>query len=325
MNTYKVLTYSEKHSETWNNFVTQSKNGTFLFHRDFMEYHHDRFEDYSQLVFEDNELVAIFPANKVGNLIYSHQGLTYGGLVLSNSVKFPTVFNAFKALLASFQNDGFETIHLKMIPAIYHTLPSDEISYILFLLDAQLTRRDALSVIDLKQPLTVSRDRIAGYKRALKQQLYVKEVDDFNEFWTKILEVNLQQKHQVKPVHSLEEITLLKKNFPKNIRQFNVYKDAEIVGGTTIFVTENVAHSQYISANEDKNTLGTLDFLHHYLITEVFAEKNYFDFGISNENYGKNINQGLHYWKEGFGARTIIQDFYQIKTSNLSNLDNVFI
>lgn len=325
MNTYKVLTYSEKHSETWNNFVTQSKNGTFLFHRDFMEYHHDRFEDYSQLVFEDNELVAIFPANKVGNLIYSHQGLTYGGLVLSNSVKFPTVFNAFKALLASFQNDGFETIHLKMIPAIYHTLPSDEISYILFLLDAQLTRRDALSVIDLKQPLSVSRDRIAGYKRALKQQLYVKEVDDFNEFWTKILEVNLQQKHQVKPVHSLEEITLLKKNFPKNIRQFNVYKDAEIVGGTTIFVTENVAHSQYISANEDKNTLGTLDFLHHYLITEVFAEKNYFDFGISNENYGKNINQGLHYWKEGFGARTIIQDFYQIKTSNLSNLDNVFI
>ena len=325
MNTYKVLTYSEKHSETWNNFATQSKNGTFLFHRDFMEYHHDRFEDYSQLVFEDNELVAIFPANKVGNLIYSHQGLTYGGLVLSNSVKFPTVFNAFKALLASLQNDGFETIHLKMIPAIYHTLPSDEISYILFLLDAQLTRRDALSVIDLKQPLTVSRDRIAGYKRALKQQLYVKEVDDFNEFWTKILEVNLQQKHQVKPVHSLEEITLLKKNFPKNIRQFNVYKDAEIVGGTTIFVTENVAHSQYISANEDKNTLGTLDFLHHYLITEVFAEKNYFDFGISNENYGKNINQGLHYWKEGFGARTIIQDFYQIKTSNLSNLNNVFI
>lgn len=325
MNTYKVLTYSEKHSETWNNFVTQSKNGTFLFHRDFMEYHHDRFEDYSQLVFEDNELVAIFPANKVGNLIYSHQGLTYGGLVLSNSVKFPTVFNAFKALLASFQNDGFETIHLKMIPAIYHTLPSDEISYILFLLDAQLTRRDALSVIDLKQPLTVSRDRIAGYKRALKQQLYVKEVDTFDEFWKIILEVNLHHKHQVKPVHSLEEITLLKKNFPKNIRQFNVYKDAEIVGGTTIFVTENVAHSQYISANEDKNTLGTLDFLHHYLITEVFAEKNYFDFGISNENYGKNINQGLHYWKEGFGARTIIQDFYQIKTSNLSNLDNVFI
>lgn len=325
MNIYKVLKYSGTYYQLWNDFVNQSKNGTFLFHRDFMEYHQDRFEDCSQLIFEDNQLVAIFPANKVGNTIYSHQGLTYGGLVLSNDIKFSSVFNAFKVLLETFKNNGFETIHLKTVPAIYHTLPSDEIQYLLFLLDAQLIRRDALSVVDLSNTITFSKDRIAGCKRALKQQLIIKEVDTFDDFWNKILEVNLQEKHQVKPVHSLTEITLLKKNFPKNIRQFNVYKDDKIVAGTTVFESENVAHSQYISANEDKNTLGSLDFLHHHLITEVFAHKRYFDFGISNENQGKNINQGLHYWKEGFGARTVTQDFYQIETGNVSKLENVFI
>ena len=290
-----------------------------------MEYHQDRFEDYSQLIFEDNQLVAVFPANKVGNTIYSHQGLTYGGLVLSKTIKFSSVFKAFKALLETFKNDGFETIHLKTIPSIYHTLPTDEIHYILFLLDAQLTRRDALSVIDLKNTIKISKNRLEGCKRAIKQQLQIKEVDTFDDFWTQILEVNLQQKHHAKPVHSLEEITLLKKKFPKNIRQFNVYKDDVIVAGTTIFESKQVAHSQYISANEDKNTLGSLDFLHHHLITEVFLQKPYFDFGISNENNGKHINEGLHYWKEGFGARTITQDFYQIKISNVFKLENVFI
>lgn len=325
MNNYKVLKYSETYYETWNNFVAQSKNGTFLFHRDFMTYHQDRFEDYSQLIFEENQLVAVFPANKVGNTIYSHQGLTYGGLVLSNSIKFSSVFNAFKVLLETFKNDGFETIYLKTIPSIYHTLPSDEMPYLLFLLDAKLTRRDVLSVVDLKQPIKFSKDRIAGNKRALKHSLHIKEVDTFDEFWTKILEVNLKQKHRVKPVHSLEEITLLKQKFPKNIRQFNVYKEDVIVAGTTIFESKHVAHSQYISANEDKNTLGSLDVLHHHLITKVFSEKPYFDFGISNENNGKNINEGLLYWKEGFGARTITQDFYQIDINNVSKLENVFI
>ena len=106
---------------------------------------------------------------------------------------------------------------------------------------------------------------------------------------------NLDNKHDVKPVHSLDEIQLLKSRFPKQIRQFNVYHNDTIVAGTTIFETKYVAHSQYISGNADKNTLGSLDFLHHYLLEEVFADKKYFNFGISNENNGQNINEGLQY------------------------------
>ena len=197
--------------------------------------------------------------------------------------------------------------------------------YLSFILKADVIRRDTLSVLNVQQKPKPSKDRIAGNKRALKNNLVVKEVETFDAFWNTILIPNLNAKHEAQPVHSLAEIEYLKRKFPKQIRQFNVYKNDEIVAGTTIFETKYVAHSQYISGNEDKNIIGSLDFLHLYLMQEVFADKAYFDFGISNENQSKNINQGLQYWKEGFGARTITQDFYQIDLKNMDNLDTVFI
>lgn len=197
--------------------------------------------------------------------------------------------------------------------------------YLSFILKADVIRRDTLSVLNVQQKPKPSKDRIAGNKRALKNNLVVKEVETFDAFWNTILIPNLNAKHAAQPVHSLAEIEYLKRKFPKQIRQFNVYKNDEIVAGTTIFETKYVAHSQYISGNEDKNIIGSLDFLHLYLMQEVFADKAYFDFGISNENQSKNINQGLQYWKEGFGARTITQDFYQIDFKNIHNLDTVFI
>ena len=148
---------------------------------------------------------------------------------------------------------------------------------------------------------------------------------NFDLFWKEILIPNLDKKHQVKPVHSVEEIQLLQKRFPSNIRHFNVYDVNKIVAGTTVFITENVAHPQYISGNSDKNELGSLDYLYHHLITEVFVDKNYFDFGISNEEQGKKINEGLLFWKESFGAKTVVQHFHEVETSNYYLLDNVLL
>ena len=73
-------------AEEWDAFVRTSKNGTFLHERRFMDYHADRFSDCSLMIYEDNELVALFPANWDANefVLYSHQGLTYGGLLLTS-------------------------------------------------------------------------------------------------------------------------------------------------------------------------------------------------------------------------------------------------
>lgn len=325
MKNITIRRYQSTDRSLWNAFLTNAKNATFLFHRDFMEYHNDRFEDYSLIIESDGKWITVLPANRSEDSLISHQGLTYGGLIISEKVKLSNVLQIFQELLNYLHERGIMTIKIKCLPTIYAHYFADELQYLLFLVQARLTRRDALAVIDLSKPIVLSKDRKEGIKRGVKNKLEIREENDFDLFWNTILIPNLEQKHQAKPVHSLEEIKFLKSKFPLNIRQFNVYYKNTIVAGTTIFETDLVAHSQYISANIDKNELGSLDFLHEYLITNVFNHKSYFDFGISNENEGKNINKGLSYWKESFGANTVVQDFYEVETKNYTHLNSVLI
>lgn len=326
MKNYTIRKYQSSDYSVWNEFVAKAKNATFLFHRDFMEYHQDRFEDFSLLVFDEkNHLKAILPANKVGNILYSHQGLTYGGLVLSQQIKLQEVIKILHSIFKFLNENVISLLQLKQLPTIYHESPSDEIEYLSFILNAKLIRRDSLSVINLETDFEFSSSRVEGIKRGADFSLEFKEENDLTSFWNEILIPNLIKKHQAKPVHSLEEITFLKAKFPNNIRQFNVYNNGKIIAGTTVFESDFVAHSQYISADDSKNTNGSLDFLYNKLITYTFRNKKYFDFGISNENQGQNINQGLLFWKEGFGARTIAQNFYEIETKNYKLLENILI
>ena len=103
-----VVPYSINKKEIWNDFVAHSKNGTFLLQRDFMDYHADRFFDCSVLVYDwtrDSDivadeiptslLVAVFPANwsESEMCVYSHQGLTYGGLIVREEATQVEVLN----------------------------------------------------------------------------------------------------------------------------------------------------------------------------------------------------------------------------------------
>lgn len=290
-----------------------------------MEYHADRFEDYSLLVFQDDKLVAVFPANISNGILYSHQGLTYGGLILSSKIKFAAVVYVFRDLLAFLEQQQFNKIVIKEVPFIYATKFSEDLKYLLFIVNAHLYRRDMLTVLELSSDLKLTNGRKEGVKRGLKSNLEIVESDDFSDFWNQILIPNLSEKHNAKPVHTLEEITFLKQKFPRNIRLFKVYYQSEIVAGTTIFETETTAHSQYIASNPEKNELGSLDFLHYHLLTEVFSTKKYFDFGISNERNGRNVNAGLLYWKETFGSGYVVQDFYEVETSSYIKLDQVLV
>jgi hypothetical protein len=290
-----------------------------------MDYHSDRFEDLSLMVYKENSLVAVLPANKKQNIVHSHQGLTYGGLLLGKKTKLNETIFIFKAVLSFLDEEGIETLHLKLTPSIYHKVPSDEMEYLLFVSEATLARVDVSSVIENTSKLKIQSNRIEGVKKAEKNALEIIEGTDFNSFWIEILEPNLEHRHGAKPVHSREEIEILARSFPKNIFQFNVYKEGVIVAGATIFETETVAHVQYISANEDKQQLGSLDFLFEYLINQRFKDKKYFDFGISNENQGKNLNKGLLYWKETFGARSVACKFYTVATDNHTKFDSVLL
>ena len=210
MDNYKVVKYAPDFYNEWNDFIKNSKNGTFLFHRDFMEYHADRFEDFSLKVYKKEELIALFPANVLGKTIYSHQGLSYGGLILKKETKFNSVLSVFSVILEYLYRKNYEKLEIKFLPSIYNSLPNNEIDYIVFLLDGVLIKRESLSVINQKEVLKISKNRIEGCKRGIKNNLEILEENNFNAFWNTILIPNLKRKYNTSPVHSQQEITFLK-------------------------------------------------------------------------------------------------------------------
>lgn len=322
---YTVVRYNETYAGQWNTFIENSKNGTFLFDRNFMDYHADRFEDFSVLVFEGKKLKAIFPAHSKEDTVYSHLGLTYGGLILDFKTYLQDTVILVKALLHYYNSRGIDTIYIKTIPPIYHKIPAQELEYCLFLADAKLVRRDSLSVIENSYAPGFLKSRRQAIRKSGENGLVIVEDNNLELFWNSLLIPNLEERFEAAPVHSLEEIILLKQRFPDNIRHFNVYHEGRLAAGTTVFVTDTVAKPQYISGNEERNALGSIDFLYNYLINDIFKDKKFFDFGPSNEAQGRRLKSSIAFWKESYGARTVVHDFYEVATKNYVLLENVII
>lgn len=318
-----VERYSEDRKSLWDSFIGESKNQSFLFRRDFMDYHADRFTDYSLMIYDENKLVAVVPANLKDDQLISHQGLSYGGIVLDNQIRLSETIDVIKAVLEYLNKQDILTWMIKLIPRMYHERPADELDWILFKVNAKLIRRDTALAIDNRVThLDYQERRRRSIKKAAKRRIQLKMgFEEIAPFWTEVLVPNLLAKHEVAPVHTLEEMELLASRFPKNIQQHTIYLDEAIVAGCTMFLNKNVAHAQYISGTNIGRDTGCLDFLFDYLIKEEYIKYNYFDFGICNEQGGILINKGLLDWKEGFGARTIVHDFYEIDVNNRVLLD----
>ncbi len=289
-----------------------------------MDYHKERFQDYSLMVFKKNKLVSILPANIVENKLYSHQGLSYGGLILSNKSSFQVCKDSFYAILKFLFEQKISTLFLKQLPKIYNVRPSDELDYLFYILKAEAYRKDISMAIQLTTTYAFSTLRKRQLKKATQIDMKIALETDLSSFWNDILIPNLMTRHHSKPTHSLSEITKLRESFPNNIKHYNVYVDKELVAGCTVFESNKVVHLQYISTKKDKN-IGALDYLINHLISNIYKDKEYFDFGISNENEGKNVNEGLLNWKQSFGASAVVHDFYKIQIENYSALNNIMI
>ncbi len=307
-----VSHYTAEQKQEWDEFVLSSKNGTFLLQRGYMDYHADRFVDYSLMWRnEQGRLLAVMPANRDGERLLSHAGLTYGGIISDNSMTTPQMLAAFDALTGHCRQEGIRQILYKTIPVIYHHLPAEEDRYALFRHGAKLYRRDVLAVVDQQNRLEFQERRRRKIKQAQKENLVVSRSHNFSAFW-QVLAANLRERFGVSPVHSREEIALLAGRFPEQIQLYTCQNVQEVLAGVVVYVTTRVAHAQYISASEAGKTSGALDLLFSELLDSVYKNHAYFDFGISTEQDGMHLNTGLIEQKEGFGARAVTHDFYMM-------------
>lgn len=313
MKNYSVQQYKESDYTNWNTFISEAKNATFLFHRDFMEYHKDRFDDFSALIYENEKLVAVLPANKVGNKVFSHQGLTYGGLVYSSKINGEKVEELLNCLLSFFNDNGVQFFHLKQIPTFYTSRGNAEVDFFLAKKGAFLERKEMNLAVNLFMPLTISKSKLKHFRKTERFNLQLVEETELDSFWKLVLEPRLLEKHKAKPVHTLQEIKKLKMLFPQNIKQFSVYYEDTIVAGLTLFETETVVKSQYGATTKKGEELRALDFAFISLIEKYKrVGKLFFDMGIVNDDNEKGYHSGLLKQKEELGCTIYSQDFFKM-------------
>lgn len=307
----EIRRYRREDKELWNSFVSKARNATFLFDRNYMDYHADRFDDNSFMFYHKGKLKAVLPANVAGDTLYSHQGLTYGGLLLDKKATVEDVLECFDSLNSWLRENGISKVVYKALPWIYQQYPSEEDLYALtWKCKAQLISRNIASTIVIDNKLKFAESRKSGIRKALSLNIEVGESNDVDGFWH-VLEDNIGNRYNAKPVHTASEMKLLMSRFPNSIKLYVAKMNGEIVGGTLIYVTPQVVHTQYISASVEGKKHGALDLLFDYIINKVYANCRYFDFGKSTEQGGAYLNEPLIFQKEGFGGRGVCYDWYQ--------------
>jgi hypothetical protein len=196
------------------------------------------------------------------------------------------------------------------VPHIYHGVPAEEDLFALARCGAALIRRDLSTAVRPDARIAYSKGRRHAVAKA-NAAIEVTESDAYGRFM-EIETAALLARHGLRPVHTADELALLAGRFPKNIRLFAGALRGELVGGVVVYETPWVAHAQYIGATDDGRSAGVTDAIVDRLISDVYATKRFFDFGISTYDEGRMLNDGLARNKESFGGRTVVYDHYAL-------------
>lgn len=310
--TINIIRYTPEYKKVWDDFTASSKNGTFLFFRNYMDYHAHRIKDFSLMVYKGNRLTALLPASEHGKSIRSHGGLTYGGLIMGRDFSGEIAVETLKSIIEFYGSNGFSEILYRPVPHIYHRYPADEDIYALYRCNAAFDECNISSVIDLSRPITFNERNRRYVRKATAAGLTVTAEDDFAEYWA-LLENLLRKRYNTTPVHDLAEISRLRELYPDRIRLFGARDGSgELQAGVVLYYCGECVHCQYIASSEAGKSTGALPLIFSHILAKECGNARYFDFGTSNENHGLYLNTGLLAQKNGMGGRAIAYQGYRI-------------
>lgn len=308
-----ISVYSPIQHSEWNHFVYGAKNSTFMHLREYMDYHSSRFTDNSLIAYQNNKIIGVLPANRVGDTLYSHQGLSYAGwLVQTKHFDVTNMLRIWDAMAEFLPSIGIKRLVYKPSPHIYHSYPAEEDLYAIFRHNGVITSTTISTVIPIADAIRFNENSRRAVRLAQKEGIVINETADYAPYWNILTEL-LNERYGVNPVHTLAEINLLHSLFPINIRLFTANLGDEVLGGTLIYHTGLVAHAQYIAASQKGKAMKVLPIIFDHLINTEFSQTKYFDFGTSNEQGGRVLNEGLVMQKTGMGGRGIVYNTYSIE------------
>jgi hypothetical protein len=316
----RIVDYTQADAGRWDAFVDQAQSGTFLHTRKYLSYHGERFTDHSLLLESTSgQVLAVLPAARHADgkpeLVVSHPGITFGGLVYDRRLHGQELLDAFSLIKSTYAERGFTSLDYRPVPWFFRATHGEEDIYALFRTGARLRRRHLTSVIDLGRRPKTGPNYLYDVRRASREGVALESGASMDLFWP-VLEQELDRRHGTRPVHSLLEMRDLVRKFPHEIKCIIARKNAsEVVAGAVLyeFTSAGVTHTQYLASTPDGRQARALHLVCETAVRNAIAEgRRYFSFGASTEDDGLTLNAGLYDFKFATGADGHPLDAYDV-------------
>lgn len=322
----RLQPFRDELHEQWDRFVDDSRNGTLFHKRQFLKYHPaDRFKDASCLFFDGDRLLAVLPAavkDEDGvKVLAAHPGASYGGLVLACECSVTDTGAIIDLILAHAREQKYGAVKfLRLPPPSIRAEFSDDQEYWLFQRGFRVDRFEMDGSIDLcGWTKDIVLEKLSGKCRNMVRQaeragITTRWIDGFTDFWP-LLEATLSGRHKAKPTHTLTEIEKLKGLLPKDIRLCSAFKDKQMIGGIVVItLSDHALYTLYIAQDYAHQK----DHPVHAVLTEVIrmaiaGKRTTLHLGVSTEDGGKVLNEGLTFFKESFGMKPVRRESWELR------------
>ena len=298
----------------WDALVEGAPNGHLMARSGFFRYHADRFEDASLFIRRGRRPLGVLPANRVGETLWSHQGVSFGGLILHPRTHFNHVEAAVSALLEHLRSGGIKSLMYRPAPHPYQVFPREEDVFFLEQAGARRVDTKLHSMILCGEPTaltaktwnhTVKRSREAG--------LTVRAGGDADlpAVWA-LVEAALER-HSQRAVHSLDDLALLRQRFPDEVLFMLAESgEGELLSGQVLLRSARTLTLLYVGdapAGREVNA-GTL------LLDQVMKAPehagSWFDLGQWCDTGSRQGSDSLLQFKEAAGGRLIQRHTWQL-------------
>jgi hypothetical protein len=299
----------------WEQVVEQASNGHAMARVPYFTYHADRFEDHSLLFKKSSRFLAVLPANRDGRVLYSHQGISFGGLIMAQRARFEDVQEMFRLLLAHLHDEGIEKLIYRAPPHPYQVAPRED--------DIIFLERAGARIVETKIHNMVrcvaKAPRNKGWKncisRSVKSGLQIRNDASIDEFWP-MIERLVREVHRSQPVHSLDEIKLLKSRLGDDMPLLTAHSaDGALLGGHLFLRSPSVLTAMYIGESPDGRDLGAGRFTLHHLLTDPAYQGIWLDLGQLVNPANNEVLDSLLSYKEAAGSRVISRHTWEIETA----------
>ena len=333
-----IIPYSVSYKETWDSFLQETRNGTFLLGRSFLDYNSESLVDCSVLVYSDETpvddadqvlgtegLLALFPAvwDEKERKVCTHQTLGYGGLLLSPDIRLRDVMEINQAIFSYYANYlQAEVLVYSPLPYIYNEYPGGDELYSLHQAGARLTKRRVSMVVPLKKVQKFPSVKNTVARKAVEKGMYIarmlKEDIEDQRRYVELLqdESSVLSLSSFSSAKSQDSVSDLIARFSAHIRYFTVKNGDGLQAGCMVLVMDRVAYVQQLVCSEYGRQNGALELLLKHLLTEKFGSADYLDLGSSYVD--STLDRSLLFVKESFGGRAVCYDTYELRLDKMA-------